>query len=68
MKIGLGAPSGKMGSLGGVGVVMGTERMLFRMDIGATPSGHKHGAGNEILPFNEPPFSFHVYNWGGGPR
>jgi RHS repeat-associated protein len=68
VKIGLGAPGGKIGSLGGVGVVMGHERQLFRMDIGATPAGHVAGRGNEIKPFDEPPFSFHVYNWGGGPR
>jgi len=68
VKIGLGAPGGKVGSLGGVGVVMGHERQLFRMDIGTTPPGHVVGRGNEITAFDEPPFSFHVYNWGGGPR
>lgn len=49
-------------------MVMGHERMLFRMDIGSTPGGHVTGRGNEITTFNEPPCSFHVYNWNGGPR
>jgi RHS repeat-associated protein len=68
VKVGLGAPKGKTGSLGGVGVVMGHERMLFRMDIGLTPPGHITGKGNEMTTFDEPPFSFHVYDWQGGPR
>jgi len=68
VKAGLGAPGGKIGSLGGVGVVMGHERMLFRMDVGLTPAGHITGRGNEITTFDEPPFSFHVYNWRGGSR
>jgi RHS repeat-associated protein len=68
VKIGLGAPTGKTGSLGGVGVVMGHERMLFRMDIGTTPAGHITGRGNELATFDDAPFSFHVYNWNGGPR
>ena len=68
VKVGLGAPGGKIGSLGGVGVVMGKERQLFRMDIGLTPTGHITGRGFELDTFNEPPFSFHVYRWHGGPR
>jgi hypothetical protein len=68
VKVGLGAPKGKTGSLGGVGVVMGHEKMLFRMDIGLTPPGHITGKGNEITTFDESPFSFHVYDWRGGPR
>lgn len=68
VKVGLGAPNGAMGSLGGIGVVMGKERMLFRMDIGLTPAGHITGRGSEISTFDEDPFSFHVYDWRGGPR
>ena len=68
IKIGLGAPGGRRGSLGGVGLVMGKERMLFRMDIGATPTGHVRGRGSEIKAFDEGSFSFHVYDWRGGPR
>ncbi|WP_298850495.1 Ig-like domain-containing protein [uncultured Aquimonas sp.] len=68
VRIGLGAPGGKTGSLGGVGVVMGNERMLFRMDIGTTPTGHITGRGNELTTFDDAPFSFHVYSWRGGPR
>mgnify|MGYP006169580905 CR=1 FL=1 len=68
VKVGLGAPGGKTGSIAGVGVVMGHEKMLFRMDIGDTPSGHRVGKGNELGAFNESPFSFHVYDWRGGPR
>jgi hypothetical protein len=67
VKIGLGAPRGKVGSLACVGVEMGKERMLFRMDIGLTPRGHKGGA-SELKTFDKAPLSFHVYDWGGGPR
>jgi hypothetical protein len=41
--------------------------MLFRMDIGLTPTGHIGGA-SELKTFDDPPFSFHVYDWRGGPR
>lgn len=68
VKLGLGAPDFRTGSLGGVGVVMGKERLLFRMDIGLTPISHIKGRGSEIDAFDEPPFSFHVYDWRGGPR
>jgi RHS repeat-associated protein len=68
VKVGLGGPGGKIGSLGGIGLVMGKERQLFRMDIGLTPAGHKTGKGFELDTFNDPPFSFHVYKWHGGPR
>ena len=65
---GMRAPGGARGPLGGLGVVMGGERMLSRMDIGLTPPGHITGRGSEMTIFNEAPFSFHVYDWRGGPR
>ncbi|MBX3711812.1 MAG: hypothetical protein KF800_07615, partial [Lysobacter sp.] len=69
VKIGLGGPGEARGSLAGIGVVMGgVEKQLFRMDIGLTPPGHKIGKGYEINAFDQPPFSFHVYDWHGGPR
>ena len=69
LKIGLGASGKNKGSLAGVGVEMGHERMLYRMDIGLTPKGHITGRGFELTTFDMPPdYSFHVYRFNGGPR
>ena len=67
VKVGLGAPGGAFGSLGGLGVFMGSEKMLYRMDIGLVKPGHT-GGGYEVDNWSEAPFSFHAYNWHGGPR
>jgi len=68
--VGLGGPDGKSGSLGGVGVWMGKERALYRMDLGLTHTNRnpKSIDPNEISVFNQDPYSFHVYNFEGGKR
>lgn len=64
---GAGAVGGNRGSLAGIGVYIARECMLFRMDIGATSSGHIV-RGGELDAFDLNPFSFHVYKWGGRKR
>ena len=68
LKIGIGASGGNRGSLAGVGLEMGHERMLYRMDINKTPKGHKL-KGNELGTFDmDRNYSFHVYKFDGGGR
>ena len=69
VKIGIGAVGKNRGSLAGVGLEMGHERMLYRMDINLTLKGHITGRGYELTTFDLPPdYSFHVYRFNGGPR
>jgi RHS repeat-associated protein len=71
IKLGFGGPGGNFGSLAGIGVIMGSERQLYRMDYHPFNSGHGGSLGikgHEIAVWQRNPYHFHVYNWNGGPR
>ncbi|MFY9259107.1 MAG: hypothetical protein WAO71_01215, partial [Gallionella sp.] len=71
LQVGAGGPGSKTGSLTGVGLVMGKEKALYRMDIGRGNPNHVQRS-SELGIFDATggeQFSFHVYNWkDGGPR
>lgn len=77
VRVGVGGPSDKFGSLLGIGVHMGSERQLWRMDPFPVDPNHGNGASTgtglgvalgELAVLKRSGYHTHVYKWAGGPR
>jgi RHS repeat-associated protein len=69
IKIVFGGPKKAYGSLIGIGVQMGSNRQLVRMDYHEWRDGHggsKGKRGNEIRVWTDGNYHYHVMTWGAG--
>jgi RHS repeat-associated protein len=66
LKLVFGGPGGASGTLGGVGLEMGSLRQLVRMDYHVFNAGHGGATGlkpNELAVIRDGSFHFHVNKW-----